>query len=298
MNRHLFAIVLASALCSPVGAQSQSGSAQAGGQASAQASSERGQTSGNASASSSANSSSANAGVASGTAFNAALTKPVDAKKAKVGDRVDARTTEAVKTGNKTALPKGTRLVGHVTQASARANGDSQSALAIAFDRAVLKDGSEVPLNVGIQALASEQTVAASEPEVDSRSTGRASAGASGAGRGSLGGVSSTAGGVAGGAGSTAGSVVNAAGHDVNGAASATTGVAGATRATGGGLNAAGQLTSNSRGVFGLNGLNLNSAAASTTQGSVITSADKNIHLASGTRMLLVTDDGAASSHP
>jgi hypothetical protein len=54
-------------------------------------------------------------------------------------------------------------------------------------------------------------------------------------------------------------------------------------------LNAAGQLTSNSQGVFGLNGLNLNAAASNATEGSVITSAGKNVHLDSGTRMLLVS---------
>jgi hypothetical protein len=38
-----------------------------------------------------------------------------------------------------------------------------------------------------------------------------------------------------------------------------------------------------------LNGLNLNAAASNATEGSVITSAGKNVHLDSGTRMLLVT---------
>jgi hypothetical protein len=60
-------------------------------------------------------------------------------------------------------------------------------------------------------------------------------------------------------------------------------------------LNAAGQLTSNSQGVFGLNGLNLNAAASNATQGSVITSAGKNVHLDSGTRMLLVSQAEAGS---
>jgi len=41
---------------------------------------------------------------------------------------------------------------------------------------------------------------------------------------------------------------------------------AGATRGAVGGLNAAGQLTSNSQGVFGLNGMNLNSAASNSTK--------------------------------
>jgi hypothetical protein len=60
-------------------------------------------------------------------------------------------------------------------------------------------------------------------------------------------------------------------------------------------LNTAGQLTSNSQGVFGLNGLNLNAAASNATQGSVITSAGKNVHLDSGTRMLLVSQAQAGS---
>src|SRR5437879_9688405 len=51
----------------------------------------------------------------------------------------------------------------------------------------------------------------------------------------------------------------------------------------------AGQLTSNSQGVFGLNGLNLSAAGSNATEGSVITSAGKNVHLDGGTRMLLVT---------
>ena len=63
-----------------------------------------------------------------------------------------------------------------------------------------------------------------------------------------------------------------------------------------GGLNAAGQLTSNSQGVFGLNGLNLNAAASNATEGSVITSAGKSVHLDGGTRMLLVTQAQAGSA--
>jgi len=77
--------------------------------------------------------------------------------------------------------------------------------------------------------------------------------------------------------------------------------VAGATRGatTGatGGLNAAGHLTSNSQGVFGLEGMSLNSAAANSTQGSLITSSSRNVHLDSGTQLLLVSQ-GAASVKP
>ena len=63
-------------------------------------------------------------------------------------------------------------------------------------------------------------------------------------------------------------------------------------------LNAAGQLTSNSRGVFGLQGVNLNSASGSVAQGSLITSAGKSMHLDSGTQMLLVTQAATAAETP
>jgi hypothetical protein len=62
-----------------------------------------------------------------------------------------------------------------------------------------------------------------------------------------------------------------------------------------GGLSASGVLTSGSHGVFGLDGLNLTSATASTTQGSLITSTGRSIQLDGGTRMLLVS--GAQATH-
>jgi hypothetical protein len=54
-----------------------------------------------------------------------------------------------------------------------------------------------------------------------------------------------------------------------------------------GGLNAAGQLTSNSTGVFNLEGMDLSSAVSNGTQASVVNSATHNVHLASGTQMVL-----------
>jgi len=111
------------------------------------------QVSGGGSTPASASSNQANAGLASGTAFNAALNAPIDSRKCKPGDAVTAHTTENVKAEGKTVLPKGSKVIGHVTQATARAKGDSESALAVTFDRAILKDGREVPLNVAIQAI-------------------------------------------------------------------------------------------------------------------------------------------------
>jgi hypothetical protein len=64
-------------------------------------------------------------------------------------------------------------------------------------------------------------------------------------------------------------------------------GATGSAAGSAAGLNTAGQLTSASSGVIGLQGLNLSSAAANSTQGSLITSVDRNVRLESGTQMVL-----------
>jgi hypothetical protein len=221
--------------------------------------------------------------------MNAALSRPVDAKKNKPGDPVMARTTQATQSDGQVVIPKGTQLVGHVSQAQARSKSQSESALGIVFDKAILKNGQQVPLNVTIQALATASTMASSSAGADdlglsggaaggSMASGRRSGGAS-----ALGGVSSTAGGAVGSVASPAANVGSAA----NGAVGSTANAAGAARGTVGGLNAAGQLTSDSQGVFGLNGLNLASVAAGSAQGSLITSTSQNVHLDSGTQIVL-----------
>ena len=303
MDRIGMAIVVGTFFCVSAAAQLQTG-AQAGAQSSSQASVQAGQTqaqaSGGASTSTaaSAQNGQASGSVASGTAFNAALSSPVDSKKCKPGDAVNAHTTEAVKSEGKTVIPKGSKLVGHVTQASARTKGESESALGIVFDKAILKNGQEIPLSAGIQAIASAQSgVSAAGSDMDAMG-GMGASGAAlggGGGRGALGGVTSAAGGAVGTVTNTAANAGGLAGSAVNTAANAGGSVAGASKGAVGGLNAAGQLTSNSQGVFGLNGLNLSAAASNAAQGSVITSAGKNVHLDSGTRMLLVSQAQAGS---
>jgi len=297
MNRAGMAIVAGAFFCISAAAQAQTG-AQAGAQSSSQASVQAGQTqaqaSGNASASTSASAQNgqANGSLAAGTALNAALSSPIDSKKCKPGDAVNAHTTEAVKSEGRTVIPKGAKVVGHVTQASARAKGESESALGIVFDKAILNNGEEIPLSVGIQAIAAAQSGAsAAGSDMDAMGGMGASAAGSGmaGGRGALGGVTSAAGGAVGTVTNTAASAGGAAGGAVNSAAGAGGSIASASKGAVGGLNAAGQLTSNSQGVFGLNGLNLNAAGSSATQGSMISSAGKNVHLDSGTRMLLVS---------
>ena len=295
MNRQIILLFLGTALGTAVSAHGPRGAAQGNSQTSAEADKGPTQASSNNSVSGSANAGPNSAGLSIGTAMNAELSQSLDTKKCKPGDVITAKTTAATKSGGEVVIPRGTKLVGHVTESKARAKGESDSELGIMFDKAVLKDGREIALsNVTVQALAAQQTAAGSTlAQNDLSAGGGANAGgrASSGGGGAMGGARSATGGAVGTVTDTVSNARGAAGGAVNSAAN----VAGTSKGAVGGLDAAGQLTSNSRGVFGLEGLNLNSAAASNAQGSVITSAGKNVHLDSGTQVLLVAQ-GAASA--
>jgi hypothetical protein len=216
-----------------------------------------------------------NASLVAGWPISAELRTSLDSKRAKQGDAIEARMTEAVKANGKTILPSGTKLAGHVTQASAKSKGDADSSLGLVFDKAILKGGEEIPLNVTLQALATPD-VAPGASAVDTMGT---SSPGTPVNSGVPGGVSSRDMGP----GTSAGSPnrPNAGG---------TPGEAGGTSSdvSGGTLNAAGRLTPNSRGVFGVKGGVLK-RETSNGAGSLITSTGKNVRLDGGTQLLLVT---------
>jgi hypothetical protein len=213
----------------------------------------------------------------SGTTLNAELSAAVDSKKAKAGDAVMAQITEAVKEDGKIVVPKGAKIVGHVTQSSARAKGDPGSALGIHFEKAVLKGGQEIPLNVWIRAIAAEpRSVYQPGPEQNTLAGTPAAGTSPMSGRSAMGGPPA-------GAGAPPVGVTNSSPDD-SGPGNAADKASGAA----GGLNAAGQLSPNSRGVFGLDGVHLATDASNLAQGSLITSSGKNVRLDSGTRLLLV----------
>jgi len=222
-----------------------------------------------------------NASLASGWTINAELTSSIDAKKAKQGDAVNAKTTDAIKANGKTILPSGTKLVGHLTQVSTRAKGDPQSTLGIAFDKAILKNGEEVALNVAIQALAT--------PQVAERSnTAQDMAAMNGAGGSSMNPGTPVNSGVPGG--------VNPHGRSMD--TPATTPTTNSSENATNTLSANGRLTPSSKGVFGLRGVSLNATTANGAQGSVISSTEKNLQLDSGTQLLLVTQSTSADAAP
>lgn len=96
--------------------------------------------------------------IAPGSVIPVQLTKTIDAKKAKTGDEVVAKVTQDMANQKgEVLMPKDTKVVGHVTEAQARNKQQKESELAIAFDRAVMRDGNTMPLPMSIQAVIGPQ---------------------------------------------------------------------------------------------------------------------------------------------
>jgi len=220
--------------------------------------------------------------IPAGAPIGAALTKSVDSKKVKVGDPVVAETTEATKDNGTVVIPRGAKLEGHITQSSSRSNGDSFSTVGIVFDKAWLKDGKEVPLNVVVQAIAAppEHFAQPSMPDPGmSPSESNPQPGTPAAAPGM--GTSRVPTGQPG--------EVTPSPNETNTTTNTDVGNANAGKRADGGIDSTGRLTAKSKGVFGLHGIGLAEASTSTQPyAAVITSTDKKVHLESGTQLLLV----------
>jgi hypothetical protein len=104
-----------------------------------------------------------------GSVIPVQLMKTVDAKKAKAGDEVEARVTQDLKSGNgEFVVARDTKVVGHVTEAQARTKEQREPQIGIAFDHAVMKQGSDVSMPMSIPAIISPQPSNAASSGVDS----------------------------------------------------------------------------------------------------------------------------------
>ena len=253
------------------------------------------------------------ADLAGASELNATLERSVDARRAKPGDEVMAKTNEDLTTRSGITIPRGTKLVGHVTEARRHARGEGSaegraaSQLGIVFDKAVLGDGREVPMNATIQAVAAARSEAEERGGSAAQATG-AFGGASRAAGTRFGRIGGRPGGVgaggalAGSAGATLGGVTRLPGAGTGAAATGAAGAAahggavlGSSAGAVGGLSSSGRWVTGSRGVFGLRDLDIVSTVAGSAQGSLITSRSRNVRLDGGTQLLLVGTAGAAS---
>jgi|KBSSwiStaDraftv2_1062776.scaffolds.fasta_scaffold03223_9 hypothetical protein len=205
-----------------------------------------------------------------GTTLNSVLSDTVDARKSKPGDAVKARTSEDVKAGGMVVIPRGAKLIGHVTEAQPAARAGEQARLGIVFERADLKDGRQVPLHTAFYALA-------------------APAGAPSGRDSSLGGF----GGGFGGGSAAVGNMVSAS-STIPSDDSSALGTGGnrheelkPSPGAIGGLNSSGTLYASSRGVFGLEDLSLEPNTVPSNGSSVILANARTVRLTAGTRMLL-----------
>lgn len=217
--------------------------------------------------------------LASGSTVPAKLSKPLDANKNKVGDEVSAKTTQDVKSDGKVVIPKGTKLLGHVTEVQAKTKENANSSLGIAFDRLELKNGDQVPLHLMIHRVSAVQASAGADFDEPMGGGMPASGGMGGGARVGGAGIGNVTSGVTSTAGSTVGTATNtgaAVGGDLNGVARA----AGGTNST---VNAAGSAQS----VIGLKGVSLDTQASGSAQGSILTGNGRIVHLDSGTMLEL-----------
>ena len=82
----------------------------------------------------------------SGTCLVVELSKSLNAKKLQPGDKVTAKVIQAVVVNGKVVIPRGSKLVGNVTETKAYSKEDPESRLGIIFGKAMMKNGVEVPV--------------------------------------------------------------------------------------------------------------------------------------------------------
>jgi len=230
--------------------------------------------------------------IAPGSVIPVQLTKTVDAKKAKTGDEVVARVTEDLKnTSGAVIVPKDTEVVGHVTEAQRRDKEQKESELAIAFDKAVIKNGETMQMPMSIQAVIAT-------PSQNANQNAQNSAPESGYPGGAMPGGGSTSPGMPGqSAGSSQGSSPQGSmgggsmgGGSMGGNAQMPSAPADSNDTKSNGTNSAShaqpKITGETKGVVGISNLSL-SPAPDAQQGSILTSEKNNVKLEGGTFMLL-----------
>lgn len=83
----------------------------------------------------------------------AELSKSLDAKKVKPGDKIEARITMDLLVHGQIVVPIDSKVMGHVTEAKPRGKESPESTVGIAFDRIALKNGRELEIRTTVQAM-------------------------------------------------------------------------------------------------------------------------------------------------
>lgn len=205
-----------------------------------------------------------------GTVFNATLVTPLDASRNKAGDPVLAETSETVTYERSVIFPKGTKVHGHLLRATSTSSGKG-SALFVQFDKATLKNGQDVMMNAGIQALVTGRGTVSSSlsgytapseemmPRTNSTATEN-------------------------GTRDVSTPTVVAASQDVTPRPTQTPN----SPAAQGSMDKRGMLTPESTGALGSSNIKVYTPLSEGSDGTVLISPDRNMHLEAGTKLLLV----------
>jgi len=208
---------------------------------------------------------------------SAELAQKIDSKNAKAGDQVVARTTSNAQ-WHGARLPKGTRLMGKVTEVQAKSREHHDGRLAFTFDRAVLRDGREVPIHATLQSI-SAPTAGAMVDASDDFGTGGGPVAASGSG-------SAHAGGLLGGGGgpiARSGGLVSGATSSVGSASGRVVGATDATLRTSAGVVS----QTGASAVATVHNLPGVTATASASGDAMLQGSGRNVELSGGTQLVL-----------
>src|ERR1700756_140047 len=86
---------------------------------------------------------------AAGTAIPVVLSRGIDAKRAKAGDPIEAKTTQAGHLDPATEVPKNAKVTGRIVSVTSVSESELP-VLSIAFDRLALPNGKKMPVTVSL----------------------------------------------------------------------------------------------------------------------------------------------------
>jgi hypothetical protein len=197
--------------------------------------------------------------LASGTSISAELQKTLDVNSARVGDQISLKTTQSIRQNGEVVVPKGSTLIGRVTEVQRRTKENAQSRIGMVFEKIEGKQIS-MPLSATIVSITNVAAGASASDSLmtnaggSSQTTGSTS---STSGGGLLGGVTNTVGGLVGTTTQTVGTVANSGGQTLG----TTTGAVGR----------------------GLSGLQISaSASGSASSSTTLSSPNKNLRVEKG----------------
>ncbi len=194
----------------------------------------------------------------------AVLTKAVESKSATAGQELTLRTISDVVVDGEVVIPRGAKVLGHVSGVSIKGQGVPRSVLSIVIDKVATKDGVEIPVKAIIAAVAAppQNSSLSSDPTygmLHSMEPNMVGAGAGSATR---------AGGLQ--PGSKAGSTAAVATADIKGR-----------------MDESPLLREDSQGAVGYEGLSLSWQLTNPPPATVFDTKAKNLRLEAGTQMLL-----------